>query len=273
MENLIRDLSFWFGGWTLLITGITTWVSSLISKKIFTSWERKNQFDLEKLKSDLNKTNFQLEEISRIISTNQSIVQSKRIDALESLWQAIIKLRESFTSVIFFFIILAPSEYKDFISDPKKSFVKDINDEFIVKVIQEYKYIENLRPLIGENLWGLFFIYRAFLGQLAFIIINIKDGKDINNWKNDKDIFKLLKLIIPSEENDSITKNNFDLNDVLNIIEGKILKEIHEFLSGKRTSFESIKGSIEINNLLNQEFQTYSQGTNYLKYMKNLDSD
>ena len=95
------------------------------------------------------------------------LILQKRLSAVETMWSAVLELRERLAGSVFFYTILVPSEYDSVFEDSKTShLVAPITDELIADSMGRTTPVEIYRPYLGETLWFLFFVYRAFLGRL-----------------------------------------------------------------------------------------------------------
>lgn len=102
MGETLKQLGLILGGWTLVITAIATWLSGLISQRMIQSWKSHSEKDLELLRDTLAYDRIVLEKMVSNLNSNQSLSQEQRLKGIEKLWSTVIKLRENFSSVIFF---------------------------------------------------------------------------------------------------------------------------------------------------------------------------
>lgn len=255
MEQITNDVVLLLGGWTVLVTGIVSFISYLTTQKIINSWEAKNQRELEVLRNSQVETQLLLKDTISTISSSQSLLQQHRVEAVDKLWRATLALKEHYSPVTFFFSILMPSEYKTALANPMVvEGVRKIDNEYIVNYPQDVKELENFRPYLGETLWLYFFIYRAILGRLAFFINRLKEGKDINDWRQDKGIQQHLKAVFEKDEFDTLMNSSaMEIFYALNMLDSKILREISVILSGRKSSLESFENSKELRKLLANE--------------------
>lgn len=255
MEQTIKDVALLLGGWTVIVTAILSFISYLTTQKIIGAWDVKNQRELETLRNNQAETQLLLKDTISIISSSQSLLQERRIDAVDKLWKAVLAIKEHYSGATFFFSILMPSEYKSALSNPTLSAgIKKIDKQYIVDYPEVVTELENFRPYLGETLWLHFFIYRAVVGRLAYMVTWLKEGEDIKDWRQDSGIQQHLKSVFDEEEFKALTgASPMDVYYALNILESKILKETSYILSGRKSSLESFENSKELRKLLAKE--------------------
>lgn len=255
MEQIVKDIALLLGGWTAIITGIVGFVSYLATQKIIKTWDVKNQKDLEIFRNNQAETQLLLKDILSTFSSSQSSLQERRFEAVDKLWKAILALKQHYSQATFFFTINLPSEYKKAIIAPLFiEGLKNFNDEYIASFPREVEDIESFRPYLGETLWLYFFVYRAILGRLGLLVVWIKEGKNIGDWRQDSGIQQHLKAVFSKEEfNGFIKSSPLDVYYTMNALDAKVLKEISYILSGRKSSLESFENSKVLRKILAKE--------------------
>lgn len=255
MEQTIKDITLLLGGWTVIITGIISFISYLATQRIIKSWNMKNQRELETLRNNQAETQLMLKDTISTITSSQSLLQERRIEAVDKLWKAILAMKQHYSPVTFFFTILLPHEYKEALKNSEIfEGLRKIDDAYITNYPSEVEELEKFRPYLGETLWLYFFIYRAILGRLAILVKWLKDGKDIGDWRQDNGIQQHLKAVLEKDEINGFMKlSPMDIYYTLNILDGKVLKEISYILSGQKSSLESFENSKELRKMLANE--------------------
>jgi hypothetical protein len=147
-------------------------------------------------------------------------------------------LRERLSAAVFFYTILVPSEYDSvFEQDGKtRDLVTSITDELIADSMRRTNRVENERPYLGEVLWSLFFIYRAFLGRLAVLIVMGKRRCHIDNWRDDPGVHQILGGVFKEKELEVLLGSKEDLHAVYRVLDrlqSLILEEISRVSSGE----------------------------------------
>ena len=207
------------------------------------------------LRNNQVETQLLLKDTISTISSSQSLLQTRKVEAVDKLWEAMLALKEHFLPVTVFFSFTLPREYKTAINLPKISVgLKIIDKAYIFNYLQKTTELEKFRPYLGETLWIYFFAYRAILGRLARFIIELREGKELGDWRQDELIQEHLETVFEKEEfNVFINSSPVDLSHTLNILDSKVIKEISFILSGRKSSLESFESSKELRKLLDNE--------------------
>jgi len=166
------------------------------------------------------------------------ILLQKRIAAGETLWTTVLDFRERLSAVIFFYTILVPSEYDSVFESPSKTrdIVAGVNDQLIADAMQRAQKVEANRPYLGDSLWSHFYIYRAFLGRLAALIVMGKRDRHIADWRDDNGIRQILGSLFDKDKLDAFlaTKNNLHaINQILDQLQQLMLDGISRISTGQ----------------------------------------
>jgi hypothetical protein len=111
--------------------------------------------------------------------------------------------------------------------------------------------VERERPYLGETLWLKFFIYRAFLGRLAYLVIQGKRTGHFDDWRNDKGIRQILSTVLPEKLMQGLLNGNgaegaTAVRRAADELERSVLEEISLILSGKRSATDSFENAREL---------------------------
>jgi hypothetical protein len=248
----IKELIAILGGWTVVIIAVLTWATKLINERIFSKWRLDEQSVLEGLRHTLSSERLLLESTIRGSQQGQGASHEKRLSAIEHLWSTIIKLRSEFGGILLFFGILVPGEYDLIFKSGHERIaasISNVNDDFLTNIMQSIESVELERPYLGEILWLRFFIYRAFLGRLGFIICRGKERRHIEDWRQDDGIRQLLSDVLPADTIEGLFGKKQDvaaLNRAFGQLEALILEEISLILAGRRSAFESFENAKEL---------------------------
>lgn len=243
MSFSLGELIGILGGWGVVVGGIATWLGRLSAKRLVLKWKGDQKKEIESLKEDLSRDRLLLQTALSNFSSGRAASQERRLDALQRTWEAVVDLKDRWGQAIFFYRILQPDEYNQVHDDPKvREMVNDLDDSTTSNALNATSDIEKLRPLIGEKIYILFFIYRAFIGRLADFVVQGKKGKEVPDWRSDDATQHLLATVLTEEEiSEALNSQVKALDNVINRLEEKIIQEINLTLSGKRSSTESIK--------------------------------
>lgn len=155
----------------------------------------------------------------------------KRISAGDRLWSAVLKLKDELSMPVFFFTILVPSEYDSALDEDGNMHhvVSSITDGKLHAAIVRVNQVEDDRPYLGERLWSQFFVYRAFLGRLATLILMGKKNGHIENWRKDGAVLQILTSLFGQKDLESVLGRDNDPHSIARIIdrlESLMLNEI-----------------------------------------------
>ena len=166
------------------------------------------------------------------------VLLQKRLAAAETLWTTVLDLRERLSAVIFFYTILVPSEYDSVFEPDRKTreMVSGISDELIGAAMSRAQRVEEGRPYLSDSLWSSFFVYRAFLGRLAVLIVMGKHDRHIGDWRDDNGIRQILGSLFDKSQLEMFLapKNNVHaVNQVLDVLQKRMLDEISRISTGQ----------------------------------------
>lgn len=163
----------------------------------------------------------------------------RRLQAIEELWRATLKIRESIPSIVMLQDVLLPEEYPQIFTGEKFSgSLAEITYERITSSMTDAcRDVESNRPFVGEYLWWLFFIYRAIMGRFCVLILFGKENRDIVHWSKDGGVRQLLEAALTSHELTEIYKTSIGgFDKIQKIIETKMLNAANRIVSGKEAS-------------------------------------
>jgi hypothetical protein len=251
----IGELVAVVGGWSVVVIGVSAWLSRLVAERVLSAWRRDEQLALETLRNELASSRAVLEAAIRSHATGQDLSHQKRLASVERLWIAVLQLRERLTGPVFFFGILLPSEYDSAVAKdgPLAAAIANLSDDTIVAAARATSAIESDRPHLGETLWLQFFIYRAFLCRLAYLVVEGKRRGHIEDWRDDSGVRQLLGHVLSEQHLRSLIDSKTDpqaVNRAVNLLESLMLKEISLISSGQRSAFESFENAKQLREAL-----------------------
>lgn len=236
-------------------SGLVTALITLFRQRAIMKWGDRYQRRIESLKGDIQKNNAIMESSLNIFSQGYNQAQEKRLAAIEEMWDNVLKIREFSSKIVTFYTIFLPKEYNSKENMYLTSLKKHLpSEEELVNFITSMDGLEKKRPYLGEELWILFTIYRAFSGRLVLIFKRSVDESNIRQWHQDSGLMQLLEAAFTKKEYEEFIRNKLgrhhSLTEAINIIEQKILKEFNNTLTGTYASEESFQQATKIQNLL-----------------------
>jgi hypothetical protein len=264
MNFTIRQLGAIVGGWSIILIALSSWISRILTERFLSKWRRDEQASIEAIRGALASDRLLLESAIKSLQAGHDVNHQKRLTGIDHLWNSVLNLRSKFSGVVFFYGILLPEEYDPvFKKDPAiAASLANIDDAFITDAIRSSEEIESERPYLGETLWLRFFIYRAFLGRLAVLIVDGKRGGRFKDWREDDGARQLLAYVIPPKMINSLLGKSKDVTAVyqaVNSLETLILEEISLIVSGRRSAFESFENAKDLQISLATHIQSRSR--------------
>lgn len=146
----------------------------------------------------------------------------KELQIYENLWEKVLEINDFCSTVIFFDEILLESEY-----NLQKSYeLLWIDDEKMYLILADKK-VEKDRIYISDQLYELFFSYRAILLRSHFLYYNWRKNRNIVSLKEDSLILHHLKQVLDDIEiRNSYKRDTWFLWGINNLLKEKILWEI-----------------------------------------------
>jgi len=237
-----------------IITTVLIALFGLIFRTIIINW--KNNFSIKLAKIEAKSS--ERETFSSNFSNTANVSQEKRIESIGEFWITILELKECLSNTGQLMIsILTENEMKNFFHNNiyKYKFIEEVNDPKLHTRFSELlRKAEKERPFIGEKIWLDYTLFLGFIGRSIYIFEqSIKKGELIF-WLDDKYPEEILFKYLEKSELDLIKSNkSSSFKYTLEILEQKILKEIDNTLSGKRSSVDSIKLARKLTDLNKQE--------------------
>jgi hypothetical protein len=269
MNLNITEIIAVLGGWTLIISAISAWIGKLVAEKVTLKWKEQQKKELNKMTHQLASDRLIMESAVSNLSSGQKVAQEKKIQAIEILWKNIIEIRDGLQSAITFYKILLPSEYNDvFTKSNMRLMISDLNEGQIAQTISKTYDTEIYRPYLGEKLWLLFFIYRAFLGRISHILIDGLNKGTIEDWRKDNAVHSLLENVFHDEQMKAVTNESpIAMHNAITLLEAMILEEISLIMSGEKASKETFKHAKKVGELMGN-IDTIERGIHNLNTLK-----
>lgn len=254
----ITDFLALLGGTSVIALGISSWLGGRIAERVTSKWRRDEQAVLEAIRASNARSAALIEAGTRGFGTGVEASLPKRIAATEALWRQVLYLREHFGGVLFFYGLLLPDEYVEAIDkgNAMAASISDLDEASITQAMTATASLELHRPLLGETLWLRFFLYRAFLGRLAYLLVNGRMVRAIPDWRSDHAVRQYLRHALGQEAaNDLVGSKSkpMGIYNALNALEALLLSEISQIVSGHRSSAESFENARELHKALADE--------------------
>lgn len=196
------------------------------------------------LKATFEKESERLRFANASIAETQRAAVSRKLDAIETLWEAVIEARKNVPAVMGFIDILTVDEYKSSKDHPHfKQLVGDLSVEGLTAMYNDnVGSRERIRPYIGEYLWALLSTYQALITRVALLLHWGEKDEEKLNWHLDNGVRQLLATFLSENEVQA-----FDEVKIAKIawlqrnLEKKILSSVALVVSGQKFGDEAIE--------------------------------
>jgi hypothetical protein len=158
-----------------------------------------------------------------------------RLDAIKSMWEAIISLRQNAPGFLIFADILTADEESRMLADPERR--REI-EKYSTGDAQQFCTtvslpVEHRRPFLGERLYAMFYAYRAFLLRVPWAYNDSVSRGKPRPWREDPAARDILRAALPAEEVDRVLKPEIGMMMLAQqFFEQGILREIATVISG-----------------------------------------
>ena len=96
---------------------------------------------------------------------------------------------------------------------------------------------EHVRPFVGELLWSMFFVYRAFKLRVAVILEHGLKKGEMPYWYDDNGIQQFIRLLFTEDEIGAIERYPIArFGKARQLAESKIIAEMNRIIAGHRSA-------------------------------------
>lgn len=239
---------------TTILIAILLWLfRTWIKERIEADIRLENDSKLEKLKSQLQKTNENLNNITsaggHAYSQSQVNLLPYKIKAIETVWSSVIAWNEM--TVASMFVANTPLSWvRRYGSDPstKKNVDQLLQKDNYFKFCKERNDTELVRPFISDRGWALYYAYNSFYLSriLKAGVLRIPTLNHVEIWENINER-NLIKASAPDHIIELYDSNITDgTTAFLKYLQEEILKEFKIELSGARDSKSAASNTAKI---------------------------
>lgn len=223
---------------------------SLAGKFLAKEIERRSDIRLERIKADLEGSYSTLKTSVDVLVAGNSGMRSHIISAVSALWQAMIKMRDEYGSLVAFdSIILAEEADKAFADqqNPKHAKICALvgahADERPLRRDSPMNdsELEHHRLFCGDRLWLIFYTYRATLGRSSLLISWSFQQGSFRDWRRDDPIAQLFGMVLSVETLREARETKLNgLNSLFGRLEAEFLHEAARVMSGSKVMADSL---------------------------------
>jgi hypothetical protein len=247
---------------TPLVFLIQSWLNKRLEQSIEHEYSKKLEAyklnlsrDLEYYKNDLKSQNDrELENLRSEYGRNQAIqsavlassvdsyrsAYNRRLDALDSLWKDVAKLRTEYASQSLIWLdTLNPDDYSSIDFQKFPDFKPEPYEESWRKISPNISKLLELKPFISERIYALCFSYWSLLVRIKFQMTIAFDNKEFDklNWLECKGVIDLISLHLDGNEISELkNKQNGRFLWLCENIEQKIISAMRDILTGKESA-------------------------------------
>lgn len=196
------------------------------------------------LRASIEKESERLRFATASISQTQKAAIERKLDALDTLWDAVLAARENVPAVMGFIDILTVDEYRSSKDHPHfQALVGELSPDRLVTMFKDnVGSRERVRPYVGEYLWALITTYQAVVLRVALLLHwGVEDEKKLD-WHLDHGIQQLLQASLTNSE-----RAEFDQVQIGKVgwlqrnFEHKILAAMQVIISGQHFGDEALQ--------------------------------
>jgi len=243
MAELVKQLAEQWAGhgaWALLTTIVSVLIATLISKTLDARWKHHYDLAIERFKDRMEQDRLVFNTALSSLNSAAAAANPKIVASVETVWKAILKLREASYDIGFYADILTKEEWCDLPSNSQqRERVKAIANagEARQLLLKELEDVELARPFVGELIWSMFFVYRALVLRVAVIVEHDFDKGKLSYWYDDNGIQQFIKLLLTEEETHVVERYRISrYQQVRSLEETRILAEMNRIIAGHRSA-------------------------------------
>ena len=178
---------------------------------------------------------------SAAFSEAQRVAAQRRIQAVENVWVGTLEVKQKRHAVIGMIDLFTPQQVQHLVDlGAFQQLTETVNVDTLSPLLRDNK-VDPERPFIGEKCYSLYYCYRAISSQAAFVIKDGVEKKEMSPWFEDEDIRSLLSATMDDEEFRKFNRlTSGKMRWYTDLIEQKILAEMHKVISGEISTKEGI---------------------------------
>jgi hypothetical protein len=218
---------------------VSVTLATLISKKLDARWKHSYDRDIEQFKGRLEQDRMIINTALPSLNAVSAAFHEHILKAVETLWDAMLKLGNAFPGVTLYADILTQEEWCNLPGDArtKDKMVIPSDKDVMRFMTDELAAAEHARPFVGEVVWSMYFVYRAFILRVVGIAQRNFDAGRLPPWYKDKGIQQFVRLLLTEEEIRAAEQSQGGLfRHVRQLAESKILAEMNRIIAGHRSA-------------------------------------
>ena len=255
------DVIAYVGGWAALTVALAVFIGKFfaqtISNNLKIKWSREQEEKLEQLRAEITREHSIFTTILNSYSSSHQFSQSNRIEAVQTLWDNILMLRNLSSFPVLFFDNLFEGEYNEVYNN--KTMMSGLDalsvDDTFTEISKIGDTVEKYRPFIGEQLWSLFRVYLILTVRVVCSLAEGRDNKNIISWDKDEYLQLILNNAFNDEDRKTISSTPQNMNPLrptIELMEQKILFEMFKITSGDLAAESDFSNAKKLQELIKQ---------------------
>lgn len=244
----------------LVIYVARTWISERLKQAIGHEYAQKLEVHRASLKSEYD---IQIERLRAENARQQAVEASartslgeahlaayeRRVNAIDAAWDAILRIAKASSYAVIYLDILTDHELEAL---PQKQRARaEIQraggDPAIARIIDAGQRIDQIRPLVGDQIYALLYVYRAISARIEFLLKLCLQQDRFDPWWTDSGIRQHMSLVLDEAELariDSLPVGRF--GQLRSLLELKLLQEFNKIISGESAARFNIEKAAAI---------------------------
>jgi hypothetical protein len=239
MWNCILSVAASVAASSAVTAGLVFVLKTYIGEKIKKSIEHEYEVAMERLRADnAQQQSVQAVATALLVGSRQAS-HDRRLAAIETLWSAILRLKETTPAVVGHADILLETEYGELLTNERfaAAFSELPDEQQVLQQNESVKEVESVRLYVGERLFLYFFVYRAITFRIPYLFDRGRKAGRVLPWYRDSGIRQLLSNALSQEEMVAFGQLKVgQLNWVQAVIETKILERADRVISGQESA-------------------------------------
>ena len=185
-------------------------------------------------------------------AAGQTAALGHRLESIQGLWNDMVGLRRA---------IPTPVSMTDYLTHDE--LITELEKSLSLQQQVALEHVTSIFPLdadkfrlgAGEELWSLFYLYRAFIGRTAALFEMQLAGKreEKGSWKTDRWIRQLAATVLSRDQFERFNQHEVGgLSLTLEAIEAKFVSGAAQLMSGQLTAGEMTVTAQKIRDAINQ---------------------
>jgi len=168
-----------------------------------------------------------------VLPPSDPVIQTRRLQAVEKIWQILQATRAQFTDAIFLDQVLVPEEIEERIKSGRfDAPFTSINNYRSPEVVAHKftsagtEHAVKERPFVRPRVWGVMYVLQALYGRSGLLLsLSFKERK-YKNWRDDGPLDHLLRAALPGSTVDQAKAKPFaGLHSLVEELEHRFMQE------------------------------------------------